>query len=61
MNCGTDDADNISFFLLLQHFVFGVVYSVGIVEVSLESASLLLILSLIAGLSLTLTTFLMWT
>lgn len=41
--------------LLFQHFVFGVVYSIGTVEISLETASLVLILSLIVGLSFTLT------
>ena len=48
-------------FLTIAHFFFGVIYSIGTVEISLETASLLLILSLIAGLSFTLTSFLMWT
>ncbi|CED85022.1 Predicted membrane protein [Phaffia rhodozyma] len=47
--------------LTVAHFFFGVVYSIGIVQITLETASLVLLLSLIIGLSFTLTSFLMWT
>ncbi|RSH94248.1 hypothetical protein EHS25_004051 [Saitozyma podzolica] len=42
------------------HFIFGVLYSVGTVEVELDSASLFIVMILIFPLSLTLTAFLMW-
>ncbi|ORY26066.1 lung seven transmembrane receptor-domain-containing protein [Naematelia encephala] len=42
------------------HFVFGVLYSVGTVEVELDSASLVIVLILIFPLAITLTGFLMW-
>ncbi|WVR04155.1 hypothetical protein IAU60_001154 [Kwoniella sp. DSM 27419] len=42
------------------HFVFGVMYAVGTVEVELDSASLITVLFLIFPLALTLTAFLMW-
>ncbi|OCF40543.1 major facilitator protein [Kwoniella heveanensis CBS 569] len=42
------------------HFVFGVMYAVGTVEVELDSASLITVLLLIFPLALTLTAFLMW-
>ncbi|KAK8861208.1 hypothetical protein IAR55_002027 [Kwoniella newhampshirensis] len=42
------------------HFIFGVMYSVGTVEVELDSASLMIVLVLIFPLALTLTAFLMW-
>ncbi|ORX36229.1 lung seven transmembrane receptor-domain-containing protein [Kockovaella imperatae] len=42
------------------HFVFGVLYSVGTVEVELDRASLVIIMILIFPLALTLTAFLMW-
>ncbi|EIW66224.1 hypothetical protein TREMEDRAFT_45866 [Tremella mesenterica DSM 1558] len=46
--------------LTLMHFVFGVLYSIGTVQVELDSAPLFLILVLIFPLALTLTGFLMW-
>ncbi|RXK39801.1 major facilitator protein [Tremella mesenterica] len=46
--------------LTLMHFVFGVLYSIGTVQVELDSAPLFLILILIFPLALTLTGFLMW-
>ncbi|WWD16902.1 hypothetical protein CI109_101334 [Kwoniella shandongensis] len=42
------------------HFIFGVLYSVGTVQVELDSASLMIVLVLIFPLALTLTAFLMW-
>ncbi|WWC60033.1 uncharacterized protein I303_102596 [Kwoniella dejecticola CBS 10117] len=46
--------------LTALHFIFGVMYSVGTVEVELDSASLITVLLLIFPLALTLTAFLMW-
>ncbi|WRT65287.1 uncharacterized protein IL334_002230 [Kwoniella shivajii] len=46
--------------LTALHFIFGVMYSVGTVEVELDSASLLIVLLMIFPLALTLTAFLMW-
>ncbi|WWC87461.1 uncharacterized protein L201_002350 [Kwoniella dendrophila CBS 6074] len=46
--------------LTAAHFVFGVMYSVGTVEVELDSASLITVLLLIFPLAMTLTAFLMW-
>nr|XP_019050058.1 major facilitator protein [Kwoniella bestiolae CBS 10118]OCF28988.1 major facilitator protein [Kwoniella bestiolae CBS 10118] len=46
--------------LTALHFIFGVMYSVGTVEVQLDSASLITVMLLIFPLSLTLTAFLMW-
>ncbi|KAI9632189.1 major facilitator protein [Dioszegia hungarica] len=42
------------------HFVFGVMYAVGTVQVALDSANLFLVLLLIFPLSFSLTLFLMW-
>lgn len=47
--------------LTVAHFLFGVVYSLGTVSVKLETASLIGLLAIVMGLSVTLTTFLMWT
>ncbi|OXG12017.1 major facilitator protein [Cryptococcus neoformans Tu401-1] len=46
--------------LTVLHFIFGVLYSVGTVEVELDEASLFTVLLLIFPLSITLTAFLMW-
>ncbi|ODN97486.1 major facilitator protein [Cryptococcus wingfieldii CBS 7118] len=46
--------------LTALHFIFGVVYAVGTVQVEIDNASLLTVLLLIFPLSLTLTAFLMW-
>lgn len=46
--------------LTILHFIFGVLYSVGTVEVELDDASLFTVLLLIFPLSITLTAFLMW-
>ncbi|WWD08697.1 hypothetical protein V865_006810 [Kwoniella europaea PYCC6329] len=46
--------------LTALHFIFGVMYSVGTVEVELDSASLITVMLLIFPLALTLTAFLMW-
>ncbi|WVQ74635.1 hypothetical protein IAR50_004236 [Cryptococcus sp. DSM 104548] len=46
--------------LTVLHFIFGVVYAVGTVQVEIDNASLLTVLLLIFPLSLTLTAFLMW-
>ncbi|KLO20660.1 hypothetical protein SCHPADRAFT_918102 [Schizopora paradoxa] len=42
------------------HFIFGVLYAVGIVELELESTSALVLLLFIIPLAMTLSTFLMW-
>jgi hypothetical protein len=47
--------------LTAAHFLFGVIYSLGTVSVELETASLIGLLAIVMGLSVTLTTFLMWT
>ncbi|KAI5450888.1 hypothetical protein NCC49_002628 [Naganishia albida] len=47
--------------LTALHFVFGVIYAIGTVQVELESASLFIVLFMIFPLALTLTAFLMWT
>lgn len=47
--------------LTVAHFIFGVIYSLGTVSVEIETASLFGLLAIIVGLSLSLTTFLMWT
>lgn len=46
--------------LTIAHFIFGVIYSLGTVEVQLESASIFVVLLMIFPLALTLTAFLMW-
>ncbi|EJT99947.1 hypothetical protein DACRYDRAFT_23484 [Dacryopinax primogenitus] len=42
------------------HFVFGVVYAVGTVEVTLETASIFLLLTFVVPLAFTLSIFLLW-
>ncbi|KAI6012488.1 lung seven transmembrane receptor-domain-containing protein [Pisolithus orientalis] len=46
--------------LAAAHFVFGVLYAVGIVELSLESTSALVLLLFVIPLAFTLSGFLMW-
>ncbi|KAF7784069.1 hypothetical protein Agabi119p4_234 [Agaricus bisporus var. burnettii] len=46
--------------LACAHFVFGILYSVGIVELSLESTSALVLLLFIIPLAFTLSGFLLW-
>ncbi|KAH9049366.1 lung seven transmembrane receptor-domain-containing protein [Lactarius hengduanensis] len=46
--------------LSVSHFVFGVLYAVGIVELEFESASALVLLLFVVPLAFTLSAFLMW-
>ncbi|KAF8516142.1 lung seven transmembrane receptor-domain-containing protein [Hysterangium stoloniferum] len=46
--------------LTIAHFIFGVLYAVGIVELQLESTSALILLLFVIPLALTLSGFMMW-
>ncbi|THH19061.1 hypothetical protein EW146_g2036 [Bondarzewia mesenterica] len=47
-------------FLAVAHFIFGVLYAVGIVELEFESASAIVLLMFVVPLAFTLSGFLMW-
>ncbi|KAI9512542.1 lung seven transmembrane receptor-domain-containing protein [Russula earlei] len=47
-------------FLSIAHFIFGVLYAVGIVELEFESTSALVLLLFVVPLAFTLSAFLMW-
>ncbi|KAH9968591.1 lung seven transmembrane receptor-domain-containing protein [Russula dissimulans] len=47
-------------FLSIAHFIFGVLYAVGIVELEFESTSALVLLLFVVPLAFTLSSFLMW-
>ncbi|KAF8973663.1 lung seven transmembrane receptor-domain-containing protein [Flammula alnicola] len=46
--------------LAVAHFIFGILYAIGIVELELESTSALILLIFIIPLAFTLSTFLLW-